>query len=231
MGRPPTIGEIFVKTHTKKDGTFVDKKAQEIHEAYLKNKEAKLAARENDEGSDGTSRRSELSLKEEDEVFLQVMVLVFFYFFSIITCFIFSAIILVFCLQSTITNERGIYFGMGSLGRYINGKQKYPGSNFAFTTLQSQLEEANRKIEEQATLQAHREVEALRVKAEQADIKRVAIEQQAEIKHLRMVKKYLTETDPKFLAFLETADATASASEEQTEDVQTTTVSQDPPQE
>ncbi|CAD5327226.1 unnamed protein product [Arabidopsis thaliana] len=120
---------------------------------------------------------------------------------------------------------------MESLGRYINGKQKYPGSNFAFTTLQSQLEEANRKIEEQATLQAHREVEALRVKAEQADIKRVAIEQQAEIKHLRMVKKYLTETDPKFLAFLESADATASASEEQTEDVQTTTVSQDPPQE
>ena len=97
--------------------------------------------------------------------------------------------------------------------------------------LQSQFEEVNRKIEEQATLQLHRKAEELRVKVEQADIKRVAIEQQAEIKHLRMVKKYLTETDPKFLAFLESAGATASASEDQTEDVQTTTVSQDPPQE
>ncbi|KAG7530355.1 MULE transposase domain [Arabidopsis suecica] len=71
LGRPATIGEIFVRTHTKKDGTFVDRKAQEIHEAYLKNKEAKLASRENDEGSDGTSPRSKLSLKEDDEVFLQ----------------------------------------------------------------------------------------------------------------------------------------------------------------
>jgi len=69
------------------------------------------------------------------------------------------------------------------------------------------------------------------VKAEQADIKRVANEQQEEIKHLRMVKKYLTERDPKFLAFLESAGATASASEDQTEDVQTATASQDPPQE
>lgn len=110
---------------------------------------------------------------------------------------------------------------MGSLGRYINGKRKYPGSSSAFTSLQSQLEEANRKIEEQATLQAHREAEALRVKAEQAEIKRVANEQQAEIKHLRMVKKYLTETDPKFLAFLE------SASEDQTEEFQTANASQD----
>jgi len=120
---------------------------------------------------------------------------------------------------------------MGSLGRYINGKRKYPGCSSAFTTLQSQLEEANCKIEEQATLQAHREAEALRVKAEQADIKRVANEQQEEIKHLRMVKKYLTERDPKFLAFLESAGATASASEDQTEDVQTPIASQDPPQE
>ncbi|CAL9213100.1 unnamed protein product, partial [Arabidopsis halleri] len=104
-----------------KDGSFVDRKAQEIHEAYLKNKEAKLAALVNDEGSDGTSRRSELSQEEDDEIFL----------------------------LSTVTNERGVYFGMGSLGRYINGKRKYPGSSSAFTSLQSQLEEANRKIEEQ----------------------------------------------------------------------------------
>ncbi|XP_020865755.1 uncharacterized protein LOC110224223 [Arabidopsis lyrata subsp. lyrata] len=161
LGRPPTIGEVFIRTHTKKDGTFVDRKAQEVHETYLKNKAAKLAAlQENDEQADGTSRRSELSQEEDDEIFL----------------------------QSTVTNDRGEYFGVGSLGVYINGKRKYPGSSSSFTTLQSQLEDANRKVEEQAALQAEREAEALRVAAE--------------IKHLAIVKKYLSETDPKFMAFL-----------------------------
>lgn len=78
LGRPPTIGEVFIRTHTKKDGTFVDRKAQEIHEAYLKNKAAKLAAlQENDEQDDGNSRQSELSQEEDDEIFLQVVVLSF----------------------------------------------------------------------------------------------------------------------------------------------------------
>ncbi|OAO99482.1 hypothetical protein AXX17_AT4G07440 [Arabidopsis thaliana] len=116
----------------------VDTKMQEIHEAYLYDKEAKLVPLENDEGSDGTSRRLELSQEDDDEIFLQ-------------------------------------------------------------------FEEVNRKIEEQATLQAHRKAEELRVKVEQADIKRVANKQQTEIKHLRMVKKYLTETNPMFLEFLESA--------------------------
>ncbi|KAG7579469.1 putative transposase Ptta/En/Spm plant [Arabidopsis thaliana x Arabidopsis arenosa] len=173
LGRPPTIGEVFIRTHTKKDGTFVDRKAQEIHEAYLKNKAAKLAAlQENDEHDDGNSRQSELSQEEDDEIFL----------------------------QSTVTNDRGDYFGIGSLGVYINGKRKYAGSSSSFTTLQSQLEDANRKIEEQAALQAAREAEALRVAASQA----------AEIKHLSMVKKYLSETDPNFLAFLNSQSTPAA---------------------
>ncbi|CAL9232167.1 unnamed protein product, partial [Arabidopsis halleri] len=100
-------------------------------------------------------------------------------------------------MRSLVTNDRGEYFGVGSLGVYINGKRKYPGSSSSFTTLQSQLEDANRKIEEQAALQAEREAEALRVAAEQA----------AEIKHLAMVKKYLSETDPKFMAFLKSQSA------------------------
>ncbi|KAG7588466.1 putative transposase Ptta/En/Spm plant [Arabidopsis suecica] len=126
LGRPSTISEVFIRTHTKKDETFVDRKEHEIHEAYNKNKAAKLAALENEESSNGTSRLSQLSQKEDDEIFLQ-------------------------------------------------------------------LEEATRKIEEQETLQAEREAEALWVVAKQ----------QGEIKHLTMVKKYLRETDTKFLAFLE----------------------------
>ncbi|CAE6073365.1 unnamed protein product [Arabidopsis arenosa] len=172
LGRPPTIGELFIMTHTKKDGTFVDRKAQEIHEAYLKNKATKLAAlHENDELSDGTLCRSELSQEEDDEIFL----------------------------QSTVTNDRGEYFGVRSLGVYINKKRKNPGCSFSFTTLLSQLEDANRKIEEQAALQAEREAEALWVAASQA----------AEIKHLTMVKKYLSESDPNFLAFLKSQSTPA----------------------
>ncbi|KAG7551817.1 hypothetical protein ISN45_Aa06g024500 [Arabidopsis thaliana x Arabidopsis arenosa] len=145
----------------------------EIHEAYLKNKAAKLAAlHENDEQFDGTSRRTELSHEEDDEIFL----------------------------QSTVTNDRGGYFGIGSLGVYINGKRKYAGRSSSFTTLQSKLEDANRKIEEQAALQAAREAEALWVAASQA----------AEIKHLSMVKKYLSETGPNFLAFLNSQSTPAA---------------------
>jgi len=49
---------------------------------------------------------------------------------------------------------------------------------------------------------------------EQAEIKRVANEQQAEIKRLMMVKKYLTATDPNFLAFLESSTASEDTTEE-----------------
>ncbi|XP_010514808.1 PREDICTED: uncharacterized protein LOC104790732 [Camelina sativa] len=168
LGRPPTIPEVFLRTHTKKDGTFVDKKAQAVHEAYKKRREAKLAAQDNDESSDGTSRRSELSHEEDDELFL----------------------------QSTYINDRGTYFGVGSLGSYINGKRKYPGSSSTFTTLQQQLEDANRKIEEQAALQAERDAEASRVAAEAL---RVASEQQEEISRLASFLK----TNPNYVTFLE----------------------------
>ncbi|CAE5960326.1 unnamed protein product [Arabidopsis arenosa] len=60
-------------THSKKDGTFVDRKAHEVHEAFKKNKATKLAAFKNDESSDGTSHRSELSQEEDDEIFLQLL--------------------------------------------------------------------------------------------------------------------------------------------------------------
>jgi len=69
LGRPPTIGEVFLRTHTKKDDIFVDRKSQKVHEVYKKNKGAKLAVFENDEGSNGTSHRSHLSQEEDDEIF------------------------------------------------------------------------------------------------------------------------------------------------------------------
>ncbi|KAG7548894.1 Endonuclease/exonuclease/phosphatase, partial [Arabidopsis suecica] len=65
--------------------------------------------------------------------------------------------------------------------RRINRKRKYAGSSSSFTTLQSQLEDANPKVEEQAA----REAEALQVTLSQA----------AEIKHLTMMKKNIDDID------------------------------------
>jgi len=67
-------------------------------------------------------------------------------------------------MQLSVTNERGVYLRIRSLGRYINKKRKYIQNSSSFTSLQSQLEDANRKIEEEATLQARREVETLQVR-------------------------------------------------------------------
>ncbi|XP_010467138.1 PREDICTED: uncharacterized protein LOC104747238 [Camelina sativa] len=133
-----------------------------------KKREAKLAALDNDDQADGTSCRSELSHEEDDELFL----------------------------QSTFISDRGTYFGVGSLGSFINGKRKFPGSSSNFTSLQKHLEEANRKIEQQAALQAERDAEASRVAAEAL---RVASEQQAEISRLVSFLK----TNPNYVAFLE----------------------------
>ncbi|XP_024009952.1 uncharacterized protein LOC112085154 [Eutrema salsugineum] len=61
LGRPVSLGEVFTKTHTKKDGTYVDGKAQIVVETYKKNLQEKLSAL----GS------SELSVEEENDLFLQ----------------------------------------------------------------------------------------------------------------------------------------------------------------
>lgn len=69
-----SIGEVFIKTHTRADGTYVDMKAKKIAEAYEKNLEEKMSQIEVDscETSDGTSRRPELSANQLNEIFLEV---------------------------------------------------------------------------------------------------------------------------------------------------------------
>ena len=63
MGRPVTLGEVFMETHTRNDGTFVDLKAEKVAEMYKKNKEAKLTAleAENSQTSDSASNDPQLS--------------------------------------------------------------------------------------------------------------------------------------------------------------------------
>ena len=98
MGRPVSLGEVYIKTHTKKDGTYVDLKAEQVAEIYKKNKEAKLTAleAENSQSSDGASNDRQLSIEEDNEIFL--LVSCFFHFF----CLFFILDTLFFCFVVTI---------------------------------------------------------------------------------------------------------------------------------
>jgi len=64
--------------------------------------------------------------------------------------------------------------------------------------------EDQRKIEEQVSYNQKRDIE---VALREAEISRVADEHKKKIEHLSLVEKFLRETDPWFLNFLETQSA------------------------
>lgn len=74
MGRPVSIGEVFLKTHTKADGTFSDLKAEQIAQAYEKKLDEKMSQVEQDVCVNGgdSSYIPELSPTEMNEIFLEV---------------------------------------------------------------------------------------------------------------------------------------------------------------
>ncbi|CAA7038929.1 unnamed protein product [Microthlaspi erraticum] len=132
LGRPVSIGEVFIRTHTLPDGSFVDPKPQQIAETYEKNLEDEMSQLMDDE----TDCSSELTTAAKDNVFL----------------------------KSTVTDDRGQEFGLGSLRRhYGNGKRKRGAGTStvcAISEMQEQLQAAQRKIEEQAAAIAARQVES-----------------------------------------------------------------------
>ena len=99
--------------------------------------------------------------------------------------------------QSTEKDNRGNYYGVGSLKEHlpdlVTGKRKHLGESFSFVALQVQLKEAQQKIEEQAAHNAKREEEQTKAVAEQKD----------KLAHLSLVEKYLRQSDPAFLHFIE----------------------------
>jgi len=74
MGRPVPLGEVFIQTHTKSDGTYVDQKAEKIALAYEQNVREKLFELEAAASavSDGSSRPRDLTLDEYAAIFLEV---------------------------------------------------------------------------------------------------------------------------------------------------------------
>jgi len=74
LGRPVHLGEVFIETHTKWDGTYVDRKAQKIALTYEQNVRDKLSELEAAAStvSDGTSRPRDLTVDEYTTIFLEV---------------------------------------------------------------------------------------------------------------------------------------------------------------
>ncbi|XP_024009711.1 uncharacterized protein LOC112084656 [Eutrema salsugineum] len=153
LRRPLSLGEVFIKTHTKADGTFLNRKAQSVAERYQKNLEARMSElRTLDDDN-----LEELTVEEENDLF------------------------------------SGVPYGIGNLSQsHVNGKRTYSGSSSIYQTLQEQLDAAHRKIEEQAAANTRRD----------AELTKVSEVQQAKVKKLSLVKKYLAKTDPQFLDFL-----------------------------
>ncbi|XP_010430983.1 PREDICTED: uncharacterized protein LOC104715260 [Camelina sativa] len=66
LGRPVSLGEVFKETHTRPDGTYVDRKAEKIFSTYEKNLQAKISEIESD-----PSRAQELTAEDYTTIFLQ----------------------------------------------------------------------------------------------------------------------------------------------------------------
>ena len=74
MGRPVPLGEVFIQTHTKSDGTYVDRKAEKIaltYEQYVRDRLSELEAAAS-AVSDGSSRPRDLTLDEYTAIFHEV---------------------------------------------------------------------------------------------------------------------------------------------------------------
>ncbi|XP_023643495.1 uncharacterized protein LOC111831956 [Capsella rubella] len=143
MGRPVSLGELFVKTHTKPDGSYVDLKAEKVGETYEKNVQDKWAGLQANTSalSDVASPPRELTIDEMTTIFL----------------------------QSTEMDSRGIPYGVGSLkDSLVNGKLNHPDNSTSFLALEEQLKEAQRKIEEKVAYNAKRDAEVAAREVEQA---------------------------------------------------------------
>ena len=69
---------MFIATHTRADGSFVDQKSQQVGEAYAQSLEERMSEidRDGPQTSDNSSQHSTqrtLSLEEKNEIFLKVI--------------------------------------------------------------------------------------------------------------------------------------------------------------
>ncbi|BAB02991.1 unnamed protein product [Arabidopsis thaliana] len=127
LKRRVSFGEVFMKTHTRVDGTFVDQKSQHVGEAYMKMLEERMSEIDKDgpQISGNSSQHSThrmLSIDEKNEIFF----------------------------KCTLTDGKGNPFGLGSLVETLNKRRRtesYASSSSTVAQLQEQLQ---LKMSEQA---------------------------------------------------------------------------------
>jgi len=111
-------------------------------------------------------------------------------------------------LQSTDRDSRGNRYGLGCLKDTLgSANRQLPGDSASFQALEERLQEAQRKIEEQAAYNEKRDAE---IAAREAESARVTAEQKDKLEHLSLVEKDLRQTDPQFLDFMATHSSTST---------------------
>lgn len=203
MGREVRLGEVFIKAHTKPDGTYVDRKAEKIAETYEKTVQERLSQLEAESFavSDGESRPRDLTTEEYTEIFLEVTFLKNQYTFIVLE-FNLSSSNLNFSLifKSTEKDSRGTPYGVGSLKDcLVDGTHKQACGSTTFVALEEQLKEAQRMIEEQAAQLRRHDAETAVREAEQS---KVIAAQKDKIDHFSIVEEFLRECDPRFENFV-----------------------------
>ncbi|KAG7536946.1 putative transposase Ptta/En/Spm plant [Arabidopsis suecica] len=137
LKRPVSLGEVFMQTHTRADGSFVDQKAKEVAEAYAKGIEDRLSELD-EEGPQNSANSSEhstdrmLSIDEKNEIFL----------------------------KCTHKDDKGTPYGLGSLVETLNkGKRKESYASSSTSTIVDLQEQLRRKISEHDAENARRDEE------------------------------------------------------------------------
>ncbi|XP_010463410.1 PREDICTED: uncharacterized protein LOC104744082 [Camelina sativa] len=144
LGHLMSLVEVFLKTHTRPDGTVVDQKAKQVAETYERIIEERQAETEED-GPDGSesSTHHNLSLDERNEIFL----------------------------QCTHTDHKGNPFGLGSLVETLK-KRKMTDSyaSASPSTIGELQDQLWRKISEHEAENARRDQEH---RESQSELKRL----------------------------------------------------------
>ncbi|KAG7543242.1 Reverse transcriptase RNA-dependent DNA polymerase [Arabidopsis thaliana x Arabidopsis arenosa] len=139
LGRPVSLGEVFMRTHTRADRSFVDQKSEQVAEAYRKTLVERLAELEEEDqdtteiSSEHSQHPRELSIDEMNDIFL----------------------------KCTHTDDQGNPYGLGSLVETLHkGKRKesYASSSSTVTVVELQ-EQLRRKISDQDAENARRDAE------------------------------------------------------------------------
>ncbi|XP_024011376.1 uncharacterized protein LOC112086636 [Eutrema salsugineum] len=137
LGRLVSLGEVFMKTYTRADGTFVDRKAEKVAQAYEKNLEELVSQLDVDgldtsENSSQQSTHRTLTVEEKDDIFLKM--------------------------------TRDTLMDLAQLERQSPGKKRkdtcYASSSSSILEMQEQLKAARQKIAEQEAEYSRRDEEA-----------------------------------------------------------------------